>query len=972
MNSSNEVIIPVSTTTKESPATTPKNFAPSPDFKWLCDELFVKIDKIREQIKNKTANTISNKPISTRYFDTITHFIKLWRTTIGDDIFPALRLILPYRDRRVYNIKDLTLIRAICSYLKLPKNSVVERRLIRWKYKADRYETLATFCIHEISKRKNEPQVTQVERISIDKLNEILDDLVVNRQNWNNKKRSNLLQVETFKFCLENMTFIELKYFFDIIVKNKILGSLENMFLKIWHPDSKEYLSVVSDLRTLSNKLWNPSIKINNSDLSIKVGYIFAPQLAKRLMLSYDTISNRLNNDFFIEEKMDGERIQLHYMNYGETVKFFSRHGTDYTYLYGNDKSAGTIAKFLRLHKNVKECVLDGEMVTFDSTSKKVLPFGLVKSSASSQLNKKDIDNDSFHPLFMVFDILYLNGSSLIDLPLFKRKEFLNTVLTPYKDYVEILSSIRCTDSIQIKKGLDAAISVGSEGIVLKQYISKYIPNARHNNWIKVKPEYLEEFGENMDLIVIGRDSGKKDCLICGILVTEEKQELSENMKRESEIEIISDSGDDDLDTKPSQGIKKVISFCTIANGLSQNELKEINRITRGAWKNYNNETPPIDVLEFGTKKPVEWIYPQDSVVLEIKARSLDRTDQTQYKYATGCTLYGGYCRQIRQDKDWTSCYTLHDLTYNEIKRHEKKNKNKQTLIRSYSRKKSKIISPAGMLPNGTDLRLISDLFHGLYFYIISDYIPDSDAQRIDREDICSLIIKNGGRVIYNVIAKTYTISKLRILSSKSTIECTDLVRRGYDVINLSWLFDCLQAGVILPLEPAHCLFVSNELLAIATDRIDKFGDSYEATLIDSKLLKLLDSNINKVNRSNSNLLLINKDEGVDSIPIFLFTNRKFFLIKEDILLGDRDTLIFQIKLYGGSLVTKLEDCNIIVGVCGSQLVNKKLGDLRCKLVKQYVDANFPQPIPRAVNVSWITESIKAGYQLSPEDYPIL
>lgn len=211
---------------------------------------------------------------------------------------------------------------------------------------------------------------------------------------------------------------------------------------------------------------------------------------------------------------MDGERIQVHYMNYGESIKFFSRRGIDYTYLYGASLSSGTISQHLRFTDSVKECVLDGEMVTFDAKRRVILPFGLVKGSAKEALSFNSINNVDFHPLYMVFDLLYLNGTSLTPLPLHQRKQYLNSILSPLKNIVEIVRSSRCYGVESIKKSLEVAISLGSEGVVLKYYNSSYNVASRNNNWIKVKPEYLEEFGENLDLIVIGRDSGKK-ILLC-------------------------------------------------------------------------------------------------------------------------------------------------------------------------------------------------------------------------------------------------------------------------------------------------------------------------------------------------------------------------------------------------------------------------------------------------------------------------
>lgn len=233
----------------------PHNFAPSPDFKWLCDELFVKIDSIQKQPGKHGAF----KPLTRRYFEIISFFVKLWRKTVGDNIYPALILILPYRDHRIFNIKDYTLIKAICSFLKLPVKSATEKRLLRWKRRAGKGVKLSDFCVEEIKRRRSEPLTK--EKITIDKLNECLDQLAEERTT-RGRGFKNLADSVIFKYCLDNMSFTEMKYYFDIILKNRVIGGQEHTFLNCWHPDARDYLSVVSDLKTVADKLWNPSHRL--------------------------------------------------------------------------------------------------------------------------------------------------------------------------------------------------------------------------------------------------------------------------------------------------------------------------------------------------------------------------------------------------------------------------------------------------------------------------------------------------------------------------------------------------------------------------------------------------------------------------------------------------------------------------------------------------------------------------------------
>ncbi|GAV53043.1 hypothetical protein ZYGR_0AI03250 [Zygosaccharomyces rouxii] len=931
----------------------PHNFAPSPDFKWLCDELFVRIDNVQRQTRERGAF----KSLTLKYYEIISFFVKLWRKTVGDNIYPALILILPYRDRRLFNIKDYTLIKAICSFLKLPANSVTEKRLLRWKRRAGRGVKLSDFCVEEIKRRRSEP--LDKERITIDKLNECLDQLAEERTTKGRGFRS-LADSSIFKYCLENMSFTEMKYYFDIILKSRVIGGQEHKFLNCWHPDARDYLSVVSDLKTVADKLWDPTHRLKNDDLGVNLGLPFAPFLAKRLYISYDKVTRKLKGDFYIEEKMDGERIQLHYMEYGQKLKWFSRRGNDYTYLYGEDVRSGTVAKYLRLDPKVRECVLDGEMISFDTENNSVLPFGLVKSSARDSLTTEGILTQGYRPLYMVIDFLYLNGVSLVNVPLNTRKQYLSVILNPYPHAVEIIHSMHCFDDTSIKSSLEEAIMMGSEGIILKQFKSGYEIGGRTDNWIKIKPEYLEQFGENLDLIVIGRDPGKKDSLMCGLAVLEGTEELGAQFDKQV-VNL-----DSEEEEEPRKSIKKLVSFCTIANGISQEEFKQIERKTKGKWKKMEFHKPP-EVLEFGSKLPEEWIYPEDSVVLEVKARSLDNTESSGRKFKAGCTLHGGYCRRIRDDKNWTECYTLSDLWQERRKNlSPPKDPNSQNPIRFKKNRKPRILSRLNQTLSRDDGAQNSNIFDGLIFYVISDYMAPQDSERISKEQLCDIISGNGGKLTFNVISDHPVDSGLRIISGKYTLECKVLIERGYDIFSPQWLIDCVNNGSLVKIEPRHCFSVSEDMERIAKTRVDHFSDSYNVEINEDRLKEII-----KSNEFDSEFSIGSSDvvSYLGNIPLFLFSRRVVY-IPEGFSYLDTQFLKHKVRLYGGRLTENVNQCNLIIIPDGrADLRVRIINDLRRLLSTFANKTDLPPSIPWMVIPAWIDKSIEENIQVPEEDF---
>lgn len=107
-----------------------------------------------------------------------------------------------------------------------------------------------------------------------------------------------------------------------------------------------------------------------------------------------------------------------------------------------------------------------------------------------------------------VFDILYVNGKSLIDLPLMERMEYLkkeveaNDILIPAPGKV-----LRKPEELQLM--LDDSISKGLEGVVVKRIDSPYEAGGRNFNWVKLKRHSAGELHDTIDCVILGYIFGK-------------------------------------------------------------------------------------------------------------------------------------------------------------------------------------------------------------------------------------------------------------------------------------------------------------------------------------------------------------------------------------------------------------------------------------------------------------------------------
>ena len=105
-----------------------------------------------------------------------------------------------------------------------------------------------------------------------------------------------------------------------------------------------------------------------------------------------------------------------------------------------------------------------------------------------------------------LFDLIYLDDKSLIDLTLTERRALLEKVADPSILADQVLSDKRRGRGIYAR-----ALDAGHEGVMLKNPSSVYGPGKRGKNWLKIKPVM-----ETLDLFVIGAKWGEGRASLLG------------------------------------------------------------------------------------------------------------------------------------------------------------------------------------------------------------------------------------------------------------------------------------------------------------------------------------------------------------------------------------------------------------------------------------------------------------------------
>ncbi len=189
------------------------------------------------------------------------------------------------------------------------------------------------------------------------------------------------------------------------------------------------------------------------------------------------------------EYKYDGARVQIHKLK--DEIKVFSRRLTDLT------GSLPEIIESISTNIKAEEAILEGEVIAVDSSGQPV-PFQHLMRRIR-RIHEIETATEEIPVELYLFDVLYLNGKSLISIPYFGRRQILAENAGGMQ-----LSKQTVTDSFEeAEVFLREAINAGQEGVMAKRLDSPYTPGVRGKHWLKIKPIL-----EPLDLVIVAAEYG--------------------------------------------------------------------------------------------------------------------------------------------------------------------------------------------------------------------------------------------------------------------------------------------------------------------------------------------------------------------------------------------------------------------------------------------------------------------------------
>ena len=268
------------------------------------------------------------------------------------------------------------------------------------------------------------------------------------------------------------------------------------------------------------------------SDIKPQLGVPIMPALCQRLPAAEEIIEKM--KQVAVEPKWDGQRIQAHVwiqrpkaegrrlkenQEKKAIIKLFTRSLEDVTSMFPD--LVDSLENFIGLPSSFvlrpSSFILDGEAVAIDPKTGRVLPFQMmITRKRKYGIQEKLLD---VPVKYMVFDIPYLNGKSLMNEEFTKRRQILERSLLGVRqgdssshDVIQLAPQLVTSSPAVIRKFLKQQIDNGLEGIVVKRSDAAYIPGRTQFSWVKLKWEGEAKTGgllDTVDCVVMGTYAGK-------------------------------------------------------------------------------------------------------------------------------------------------------------------------------------------------------------------------------------------------------------------------------------------------------------------------------------------------------------------------------------------------------------------------------------------------------------------------------
>lgn len=309
--------------------------------------------------------------------------------------------------------------------------------------------------------------------------------------------RGQMQKAELLAKAFQRASAGDVKYIVKIITGDLRIGSKESL---VEEAIAKAFDRSLADVRRANMMMGDigKTLKLAAEDqLAHAVLHLFHPlgfMLAAPVESAGDLFDEELTGSdvpsLLVEEKYDGIRAQVHKDRSGK-VRIFSR-------------TLDEVTEFPELGPPISglpgELILDGEILAWRDA--RPLPF----TELQKRLGRKHLDmfiQNDIPVKYVAFDLLYQDGTLLLDEILTERKARLDAIFANAPAALRVAGRTECETADAVQLAFRNSLAAGHEGIVAKVASSPYTPGRRGGFWFKLKEPFA-----TLDVVVTAVEYG--------------------------------------------------------------------------------------------------------------------------------------------------------------------------------------------------------------------------------------------------------------------------------------------------------------------------------------------------------------------------------------------------------------------------------------------------------------------------------
>ncbi len=310
--------------------------------------------------------------------------------------------------------------------------------------------------------------------------------------------RGPIAKKELLEYRLKRLTTLEAKYLVNILTGELRIGLKEGLVEEAIAAAFATPLEEIKEANMLLGDIGEVAMKAAHGTLTQVEPRLFTPikvmlaspeKTAADIWARLEEVKGDVPPVAWVEDKFDGIRAHVHRSR--DRVEIFTR---DLKRVTGQFDDLAQAALKLK-----DELIVDGEIVAYEQGRR--LTFQDLQKRLGRKTSADFFLGGEIPVVLMVFDLLWLNGTSLLKEPLRQRRKLLEGLALPRGiERVEVFS---VHSAVEIDNVFDMSRRRGNEGLMVKEGESLYTPGRRGMSWLKLKKELA-----TLDVVVVGAEYG--------------------------------------------------------------------------------------------------------------------------------------------------------------------------------------------------------------------------------------------------------------------------------------------------------------------------------------------------------------------------------------------------------------------------------------------------------------------------------